>query len=106
MSLDDMKKAAGMGAKLELCVMGQWMGPEAHFEWMTHWRQVKIAETAQAIKSVGADNFILATDLGQTGNPSPADGLQIFASDLMKAGVTKDEIQLMGREVTGRLLMG
>ena len=106
MSLDQMKKAAQMGAKLELCAMGQWMGPEAHFEWMTRWRQVKVAETAQAIKAVGAANFVLATDLGQTGNPSPADGLQIFAQELMKAGVTKDEIKLMGSEVTGRLLMG
>jgi len=106
MTLDQMKEAASMGAKLELCALGQWMGPEAHYEWMKHWRHVKIAETAQAIKAVGAGNFILATDLGQTGNPSPADGLQIFALELMKAGVTKDEIMLMGHEVSGRLLMG
>jgi hypothetical protein len=106
MSLDQMKKAASMGAKLELCAMGQWMGPEAHYEWMTHWRQVKVAETAQAIKTVGAEHFILATDLGQTGNPSPADGLQVFAGELIKAGVGKDEIMLMGHETTGRLLMG
>ena len=106
MSLEQMKQAASMGAKLELCSLGQWMGPEAHYEWMTHWRQVKIAETAQAIKTVGAGNFTLGTDLGQTGNPSPADGLQVFAGELIKAGVTKDEIKLMGSEVTGRLLMG
>ncbi len=106
MSLEQMKKAAAMGAKLELCAVGQWMGPEAHFEWMRHWRNVKVAETAQAIKTVGAEHFVLATDLGQTGNPSPADGLQVFAGELMKAGVTKDEIKLMGHETTGRLLMG
>ncbi|HEV2549089.1 MAG TPA: DUF6282 family protein, partial [Stellaceae bacterium] len=106
MSLKQMKQAASMGAKLELCSLGQWMGPEAHYEWMTHWRQVKIAETAQAIKTVGAGNFTLGTDLGQTGNPSPADGLQVFAAELIKAGVSKDEIKLMGNEVTGRLLMG
>ena len=51
-------------------------------------------------------NFVLATDLGQTGNPSPADGLQLFVTDLMKAGVGKDEVTKMGREVTGGLLMG
>ena len=28
----------------------------------------------------------LHSDLGQTGNPSPADGLQLFVTDLMKAG--------------------
>ena len=105
MSLEQMKQAASMGAKLELCAMGTLMGPSAHLEWMQHWREVKIDETATAIKDVGAENFILATDLGQTGNPTPADGLQFFVSDLMGAGIGKDEIITMGREVTGQLLM-
>ena len=76
MSLDQMKKAASMGAKLELCAMGTIMGPSAHLAWMRHWRQVKVEETAAAIKEVGPQNFVLATDLGQTGNPSPPDGLR------------------------------
>ena len=42
----------------------------------------------------------------QTGNPSPADGLQLFITDLMGAGLSKDQIMTMGREVTGKLLMG
>lgn len=78
MSLDEMKKAAGMGATMELCAMGPLMGPQAHLPWMRTWRQVKVQETAQAIKSVGPEHFVLATDLRQTGNPSHADGLQIF----------------------------
>jgi len=106
MSLDEMRKAASMGAKLELCAMGTLMGPEAHLAWMRNWRRVKVEETAAAVKEIGAQNFVLATDLGQTGNPSPADGLQLFVSDLMKAGVSKDEVTKMGREVTGGLLMG
>jgi hypothetical protein len=106
MSFDQMKKAASMGAKLELCAMGTLMGPTAHLAWMRHWRLVKIEESAAAIKEVGAQHFILATDLGQTGNPSPADGLQLFVTDLLKAGVGKDEIMKMGRETTGHLLMG
>jgi hypothetical protein len=40
MSPDEMRKAASMGAKLELCAMGTLMGPEAHLEWMRHWRRV------------------------------------------------------------------
>ena len=92
MSFDEMKNAASMGAKLELCAMGVLMGPEAHLAWMRNWRRVKVEETAAAVKEVGAQNFILATDLGQTGNPSPADGLQLFVSDLMKAGLSKDQI--------------
>jgi hypothetical protein len=95
-----------MGAKLELCAMGTLMGPEAHLGWMRNWRRVKVEETAAAVREVGAQNFILATDLGQTGNPSPADGLQLFVTDLMGAGLSKDQIMTMGREVTGKLLMG
>ena len=95
-----------MGAKLELCAMGPLMGPEAHLAWMRHWRRVKVEETATAVKEIGAQNFVLSTDLGQTGNPSHADGLQVFVTDLMQAGVSKDEITKMGREVTGSLLMG
>src|SRR6266566_4995722 len=106
MSLEQMKKAASMGAKLELCAMGTLMGPEAHLAWMRHWRRVKVEETAAAVREVGAQNFVLATDLGQTGNPSPADGLQLFVTDLMKTEVSKDDITKMGREVTGSLLMG
>ena len=58
------------------------------------------------INEVGAQNFMLATDLGQTGNPTPADGLQLFVTDLMKAGLSKDQITTVGREVTGKLLIG
>jgi hypothetical protein len=101
-----MMKAASMGAKLELCAMGPLMGLEAHLEWMRHWRRVRVEETAAAVKEVGAQNFILATDLSQSGNPSPADGLQLFVTDLMKAGLSKDQITTMGREVTGKLVMG
>ena len=106
MTLEEMKKAASMGAKLELCALGTLMGPEAHMAWMRNWRRVKVEETAAAVKEVGAQNFIFGTDLGQTGNPSPADGLQLFVTDLMGAGLNKDQIMTMGREVTGKLLMG
>jgi hypothetical protein len=67
---------------------------------------VRIQETIEAIKTVGAEHFILGTDLGQTGNPSHADGLQMFVTELMGQGITKGQIELMGREVPSALLMG
>jgi hypothetical protein len=66
----------------------------------------QVDERGFVVREVGPRNLILATDLGQTGNPSPADGLQLFVTELMKAGLTKDQITTMGREVTGKLLMG
>jgi hypothetical protein len=44
---------------------------------------------------------VLGTDLGQTGNPSHADGLQMFVTELMAQGMSKDQIKLMGRETPG-----
>ena len=106
MSLDDMKKAAAMGAKLELGASGPLMGPQAHLPWMRAWRQVRIQESVDAIRTIGAENFVFGTDLGQTGNPSHADGLQMFVAELMANGITKDQVKTIGREVPGSLLLG
>jgi hypothetical protein len=106
MSMEDMKKAAAMGARMEICAMGPLMGPQAHLGWMRHWRQVTTKESAERIKAVGAQHFVLSTDLGQTGNPSPPDGFKMLVSGLMAEGVTKEQITMMGRETPGKLLMG
>jgi hypothetical protein len=82
------------------------MGPQAHLPWMRAWRHVRIQETVQAVTTIGAEHFVLGTDLGQSGNPSHADGMQIFVSELLANGLSRDQIQTMGREVPGALLMG
>ena len=106
MSTDEMKKAAEMGAKLELCATGPLMGPQAHLAWMRTWRQVRVQETAEAIKAVGAQHFVFGTDGGQADNPTHADVLQDFVTELMSQSITKDQIRLIGRETPGALLMG
>src|SRR5437016_773726 len=106
MTTEQMRKAAAMGAKLEIDAMGPLMGPQAHLAWMRHWRQVTYKESAAHIKEVGAQHFVLGTDLGQTGNPSQPDGYAMLVAGLMAEGVSKDEIRLMGRETPGKLLMG
>jgi hypothetical protein len=106
MSVEQMKKAAAMGAKLELDALGPLMGPQAHLAWMRHWRHVSLKETASHIKEVGAQHFVLGTDLGQTGNPSQPDGLAMMVSGLMAEGISREQIKLMGRETPGKLLMG
>ena len=101
-----MKKAAAMGAKMELCVLGMLVGPEHALEFMRHSPRVPPAVTAACIKSVGAEHFVLGTDLGQAGNPTPADGLQMFVAALQAEGISREQIQTMGREIPGALLMG
>ena len=106
MSEAQMKEAATLGAKMELCALGILVGPDAPLEWMRHSPRVPLAQTAACIQSVGAQHFVLGTDLGQSGNPTPADGLQMFVAGLQAAGVSREQIETMGREVPGALLMG
>src|SRR2546422_323818 len=65
--VEQTKRAAAMGAKLEAGAMGPLMGPQAHLAWMHHWRQVTYKESAGHLTAVGGENFILGTGLGQTG---------------------------------------
>ena len=106
MSEAQMKQAASLGATIELCALGMLVGPEAPLEWMRHSPRVPLGETAARIHSVGARHFVLGTDLGQTGNPTPADGLAMFVTGLAAEGISPAEIQTMGREVPGALLLG
>jgi hypothetical protein len=106
MSLAHMKKAAALGAKLELCALLMLAGPTSPLEFMHHTARVDVSDTAARVKAVGAQHFVLGTDLGQAGNPTPADGLQMLVAGLLKEGITRDQIQTMGRETPGSLLMG
>ena len=106
MSLAHMKKAAALGAKLELCALLMLAGPTSPLEFMHHTARVDVSDTAARVKAVGAQHFVLGTDLGQAGNPTPADGLQMLVAGLLKEGITRDQIQTMGREIPGSLLMG
>src|SRR5262249_25787156 len=106
MTVEQMKKAAAMGAKLEIDSLGVLMGPQAHLPFMRHWRHVSDKESARHIKEIGPENFVLGTALGQTGNPSQPDGLAMLVAGLTAEGITKDQIKTMGREVPGKLLLG
>ena len=62
------------------------------------------AEMVDIIKTVGAEQCIMSTDLGQIWNPRPVEGLRMFIVTLVKYGVTEDEINLMTKINPGKLL--
>ena len=104
MSIEQMKQAAAEGALLELVFLNHLMGPEAHLEWMHEWSRVSIADMAAAIKEVGPDHFILASDLGQTGNPIHPDGYEMLVRGLEAEGIPSKDIQRMMSDNPARLL--
>ena len=104
MTLEQMKQAAAMGAKLELDYLGVLMGPNAHMSWMSHWKQVSVKDNATAIKEVGAEHFVMGTDLGQTGNPSHVDGMKALVAGLKAEGLTEAQIRMMARDNAAAML--
>jgi len=106
MTVDQMNKAASMGAKMEIATLGALSGPQAHLAFMRNSKNISFKESADHIKQVGAAHFIISTDLGQTANPSPPDGLAWLVGGLMSQGITKEQIHTMGRENPGKLLLG
>lgn len=62
------------------------------------------AMEAALIEEVGAAAFTLSTDLGQVGNPTPADGLAQFVDGLLGEGIAEDDIAVMTRVNPARAL--
>jgi hypothetical protein len=50
---------------------------------------------AQAISTVGVGSTVLSTDLGQPDTPAPAEGLQLFATQLLALGFGVDDLRRM-----------
>jgi len=104
MSQDEMKRCAEMGAYIEHCYLSHLMGPMAPAAGFRGRKGVPLDEFVKAIKGVGAERTVVATDLGQTHNPTPVDGMREFIQQLMKKGVTEAEMDLMTRKNPARLL--
>jgi hypothetical protein len=58
----------------------------------------------ELIKAIGADHFILSTDLGQANNPFPVEGLRTLIATLIQKNITPEEIELMVKINPSKLL--
>jgi len=104
LSIDDLKRCVESGAFIEHCYLTYLMGPQAALGWMKGWKHISIEDFAKAIKEVGAQNTVIATDLGQYMNPIPADGMKEFILALMSKGITQEQINWMAKKNPARLL--
>ncbi len=104
MTLEQMKQAAAMGAKIEVDFLGVLMGPNAHMAWMSHWKNVSVKDNAEAIKAIGAQHFVMGSDLGQTGNPSHVDGMKAMVAGLKAQGLTEAQIKMVARDNAATML--
>jgi hypothetical protein len=104
LSAEEMKEAVRLGAYIELDYINQLMGRDAHLPWLRAWHKVSFHDMAVAIKDIGAEHFILATDLGQIGNPVHPDGYALLLQGLKQEGVSDAELDRMMRKNPALLL--
>ncbi len=101
LSLDQMQKLARLGAQIELAYLSYLKNPESHLSHLQSGKHVSVEQMVNTIHTVGADHVILTSDLGQSGNPVPTDGLIQFINLLINNGVTPDEIKKMVKDNPG-----
>ena len=98
------KQLAEMGAVIEVCFLQFLAGPNAPLAFLTHWTQIHAKHVAQAVKEIGANNLIVSSDLGQSGNMTHPDGLEAAIAAMKREGISEADIDLMMRKNPARLL--
>jgi len=58
-------------------------------------RRTPFSTIVSAIRKVGVENTVLATDLGQYSNPTPVSGLVWYVAEFLKAGFKREELDIM-----------
>jgi hypothetical protein len=104
LSLAQAKEVTALGAKIEICYLQFMTGPQAQYQWMTHWDRVDAKAVAQAVKDLGADSLVLSTDLGQQGMMTPPDGIENQIAAVRAAGVSQADIDKMMKRNPAQLL--
>ena len=94
MNVAQMQQAAKEGAFIEFCGSSMLNAGAA----------ARVDNFADAIRKVGSEFVILSTDLGQKGNPLPADGLAAFILALRAKGFSDQELDRMSKQNPAKLL--
>ena len=89
-----MREAASLGAYIEFVYNGL-IGPYKEFDF---------ADYAKAIRNVGVESVILASDLGQPVNPVHPEGLKTYFAGLKNEGFTDADIAVMARDNPAELV--
>ncbi len=87
-----MQQMADAGAILEIDWYAVYLGNQS------------VAGYVSAIQEIGAEHFLMSSDLGQADSPSHVDGLRAYVTALRGAGITDSQIDLMLRRNPARLL--
>jgi hypothetical protein len=94
MTVEQMRQAAAEGAYIEF-VYNALVGPN---------KSSTVRDYANAIRAVGPQSCILASDLGQVTNPLHPDGLAAFFEGLRAEGIMQTDIDRMSKTNPAKVL--
>lgn len=94
LTIGEQVEAARRGAFIEHCL----------FTIMPNGERMDPGAMVEAIKSVGPARCLLSTDFGQSGNPSPPEGMRLIISTMLQHGLGKADVELMVRTNPAQLL--
>lgn len=95
-SIEEQQQAAEMGAYLEYCYVGT-------LEYAGNGRRT-MAEYAERMRTLGPDNVIMSSDLGNAANPVHPAGLKSYIEALLEEGITQEQVDVMLKRNPARLL--
>lgn len=104
MSIDEQREAARLGAFIEHAYIGVYLGPHSHVPRFQAWRGASVEQMAAAIKAVGAQSSILASDMGAAPLDPPINGFVAFVKRLGELGVSDAQLDQMTRVNPSALL--
>ncbi len=103
-TIQDMKQVAKLGGFMEHAFVGTIVGPDSPVPGLRNWTKIPISAYVEATRQVGAEHFVLSSDLGQLANPLHQVGYRTFIKELLAGGVTEEEIDLMARKNPAALI--
>ena len=93
-SIDDQKRMVREGVFFEHCINIS----------MPNSIRLDPRKIAQAIRAIGPEHCIMATDLGQIFNPPPVEGMRMFIETMLSYDITENEIITMVRKNPAKAL--
>lgn len=102
-NLDQLKQMANMGAVIECC-WSNYLSKSGKLAEPKPGSLMTMKDCARVINTIGAEHFLISSDLGQVGYPVHPDGLRMFISNLRANGLNQQQIDLIARKNPAKLL--
>ena len=102
---DQLKQMADLGAIIE-CT---WLGPTPRRPNLRPTggnpnRKITVAEYVRVIKLIGAEHFLISSDMGQMQNPPHVKAMRSFILALKEQGLSQDQIDLVAKKNPAKVL--